>query len=125
MMLNEVYVLRVLELRCKTEPVTGTLCRVEDPKLIQNAMSYLDIWNDGFYISHPYIELPEEVWDNVTEEVFKIFIDMVHLYLTPFTSDEIRSIIDVSKKYGYSVTKNKNHISIRRSVNNEEDTVGT
>lgn len=114
MILSEEYVLRAIELRIKTKPIVGTLCRTETPHLIHNAMKYFDIWNYGVYISHPYTTFTVELFDNMTEDLFKIFITMMHHYLPPCTSDEISCIIYYSEKLNYKVTVHNNILSFRK-----------
>lgn len=114
MILSEEYVLRALEMRVKTTRVVGTLCKIKDPELLHSAMLYFDIWNDGIYISHPFVTISQDIADNMTRDIFRIFIEYIHHWMPPFTFDEIRIIIIASKKYGYIVTRHKDRLSFRR-----------
>lgn len=114
MILPDKYVYYALEMRVKTRVIHGTLCFIDNPNLINNAMKYFDIWNDGKYISQPFTEITRVIASNMTFDLFRIFIELNDLYTPPFTNDEIRIIMDVSKKYGYKVTHQCGYISIRR-----------
>lgn len=120
MLLSDEYVFHALEMRMKTRPVIGTLCKVPDTKHLHNAMKYFDTWNYGNYISQPYVKITPELARSVTFNVFRIFIDLNDLYHPPFTADEILVIIDLCKKFGYTLTHNKGYISIKREVMNED-----
>lgn len=119
MILSEEEVLRRIEMRVKTTRIVGTLCKVRDPNLLYNAMSYLDVWNDGIYISNPYAYVDKTLFENMTEDLFRIFIEYVAHWMPPFTSDEIRVIMDACTKYGYLVTVHKDRLSFRRDPTNE------
>jgi hypothetical protein len=114
MILPSEYVLRAMELRMKTVPIVGTLCAVKDPTLIWNAMKYFQCWNYGQYISHPFIELGPEIYQNMDQTLFRIYIELLHHWMPPCTSDEIRSTIYYAEKFGYQVTRNQNYMSLRR-----------
>jgi hypothetical protein len=119
MILLEDYVYYAIELRLKTRQIVGSLCKVRDVRSIHNAMKFFDIWNHKEFISHPFAELDDEIFRNMTFNVFRIFIEINNLYMPPFTKREIQGIIRVSKKYGYVVTQNNGFISIRLEVPNE------
>lgn len=119
MILLEDHVYYVLELRMKTKRLVGSLCEVRDVKAIHNAMMFFDIWNHEKFISHPFTELDDDIFQNMTFNLFRVFIEINNLYMPPFTRREIQGIIRVSKKYGYAVTQNNGFISIRLEVPNE------
>lgn len=119
MVLSEQDVLRQIEMRVKTKRIVGTLCKIQDPNLLHKAMKHLDIWNDGIYISNPYCVITKNLMDNMTKDLFRIFIEYVAHWMPPFTLDEIRIIIDASTKYGYLVTVHKDRLSFRRDPTNE------
>lgn len=108
------YVLRAIELRIKTTPIIGTLCTIEDSSLVWNAMKYFQCYNHGKFISHPFVELDESIYENMDLDLFRIYAEMLHLYMPPCTDDEIHSTIYHGKKFGYQVNQNKNYISLRR-----------
>ena len=108
------YVLRAIELRIKTKPIIGTLCSIEDPSLIWNAMKYFQCYNHGNYVSHPFAELDDSIFENMDVDLFRVYAELNNLYGPPCTNGEIRSTIYHGKKLGYHVTQNKNYISIRR-----------
>ena len=114
MILSDEYVLRAMELRIKTTPIVGTLCKIEDPTVIHNAMRYFQCYNYGMYISHPFIELTEDIYANMDINLFRIYIELLHHWMPPCTTGEIRSTIYYSKKFGYEVTKHNNRLSLRR-----------
>lgn len=114
MILESEYVFRAMELRIKTKPIVGTLCFIEDPKLIHNAMRYFDCWNHEQYISQPFIEIDKDLYENMDLELFKIYVELLRFWMPPCTTGEIRSTIDLCKKFGYELNRHKDRISIRR-----------
>lgn len=114
MILSSEHVLRAMELRLKTKPIIGSLCSIEDPTLIWNAMKYFQCFNYGMYISNPYPELDQHIYDNMDRELFRIYIELLHHWMPPCTSDEIRSTMVLANKYGYEVNQHKSRISLRR-----------
>ena len=114
MVLSGKYVLRAIELRVKTTCIVGTLCEVKDPIAIHEAMKYFDIWNSGRYISNPYAELPQYIFDNMDENLFDIYIEYLHHWTPPCTANEIQSTIYLCNKFGYSLTRHKDYITMRR-----------
>lgn len=117
MILSSEYVLRAIELRIKTKPLVGTLCTVEDPTTIWNAMRYFQCYNHGKYISHPFVELDHSIYENMDITVFTIFVELIHHWMPPCTNEEIRNTIYLCKKYNYQLTQHENRISMRRIKN--------
>jgi len=120
MILSSEYVLRAIELRLKTQRIVGTLCSVEDPVTIWNAMKYHQCYNHGKYISHPFVELDQPIYDNMDLNIFKIYVEMIHFWMPPCTSEEIRNTIYTGNIFGYDVTCHKNFISLRRIKHDTE-----
>lgn len=113
MILSDIEVLRIIEMRVKTKRIVGTLCRVPKPGTLHNAMKFLNIWNDGPFISNPYIELTDVVLYNMTPDLFRIFIEYVHHWAPQWTLEEIALIRRYARKYGYIVTRHKDRITFR------------
>lgn len=120
MILTECDVLYQIEMRVKTERIVGTLCKISKPSSLHKAMTHLDVWNSGEYISNPYATISQALFDNMTPDLFRIFIEYVHHWMPAWTPDEIRIIIDTSTKYGYLVTIHKDRISFRRDPTYED-----
>ena len=117
MILSSEYVLRAIELRVKTVPIIGTLCSIKDPATIWNAMDYFQCYSHGQYVSQPFIELDQDIYNNMDLAMFKIYAEMLIHYMPPCTVDEIHNTIYLSKKFNYQVTVHKDRMSLRRIKN--------
>ena len=113
MILEEVEILRIIELRIKTTPISGTLCRVKDVITIRKAMEYFDIWNHHSYISHPYIELNSDIFQRMTRDLFRIFVEYTHEWVPMYTDKEIELMRIYGKKFGYTLTERNNFVFFR------------
>lgn len=111
--------LRAVELRLKTRNFRGSLCLVLNREYIFEAMKFHDVWDCDGFISNPFYELSSPIYKNMTEEVFRVFIEYTHHWNPPFTSSEISSIIRLANKFGYKVTTYKSMLSFRRDINND------
>ena len=113
---TEEEILRAIELRLKTVIVWGTLCRVLDYNAIYNAMDYFDVWADHGYISNPYATLSDEIFDHMTKDLFRIFIEYTHYWKPTFSDHERDRVLGLAKLYGYRVTCHNNRVSFRRDI---------
>lgn len=115
MVLSEEDVLRQMEMRIKTECIVGTLCKIRHPNTLHNAMKYLDVWNDGEYISNPYARLSKDLMDNMTADLFRIFIEYTHHWMPTWSPKELRLIDEACKRFGYQITVHNRRVSFRVS----------
>jgi len=118
MIYDQEELLRIVDFRVKTTPYHGTLCKVQNRQSIIHAMTYFNIWDYSGFITNPYCEMSDEMIQQMDWAVYRIFVEYVLLYMPPFTRDEIRSIIDASKKFGYSVIRNNGYINFLKVGSN-------
>ena len=115
MVLSEEDVLRQMEMRVKTERIVGTLCKVRHPHMLYNAMKHLDVWNDGEYISNPYSHLSKDLMDNMTVDLFRIFIEYTHHWMPKWSKQELELINDACRRFKYQITVHDSRVSFRVS----------
>ena len=113
MILSDEYVLRAIELRIKTTRIVGTLCTVDDPKMIHKAMIYFDVWDHNGKISNPFSEFQPNWFKSMTPDVFRIFIEYMHHYGPAISDKEITLIIKWASKFNYVVTRHKDKVTFR------------